>query len=271
MLLPKRVVRRMKTHMTEDEIDARLLRGYIEMMKTEDRYFLDGQNVIVVINNDGKTEHNESYIVIHERLVDKRLVEINRWYMNGYYFGAIHNITVIKDLNLFQVQNGSGNFNALYDYKQGKFVVPRKKWGVVSYKLGNVNYLTEYNGFIAVFGISSDYEHDDCYSYINPVTNKKIVESFSVNDGDYYAILNLDGSIRGNKLFKGSSFSKIEKIIDLDEYESLEAFKSERKQLCNEEKKKRKQQYYQLIGSRNNGSLSPYYDEEVLKTLQLKK
>ncbi len=131
--------------------------------------------------------------------------------------------------------------------------------------------MKKYNGFLTSFEIKSDYEEDDVYSYINPVTNEKIVESFGVYDGVYYAMLNIDGAIRGNKLFKGKTFSKIEKIIDLDEYQSLSEFKNKRTQICNDEKKKRKQEYQKMIKSRNDGSISPYLDSEVAKILPLKK
>lgn len=146
----------------------------------------------------------------------------------------------------------------------------KKTWELVESGRNN-SILKKYNGFLASFGIRSDYEEDDVYAYDNPITGERIVESFVVEDGDYYAILNIDGTIRGNKLFKGKSFSKITKIIDLDEYESLDAFKKERKQLCNDKKQKSKQEYYQLVESRNDGSISPYLDSEVAKVLNLKK
>lgn len=246
------------------------IKKLVSSQKTEDRYILDDENAIIVIENNDRNTHSEYYIMIHQRLEDGNLVEINRWYISGYYFGSIHDVTVIKDLNLFQVQNSGGAFNALYDYKNGKFVVPRGVWSVVESGRNN-SILKKYNGFLASFGISSDYEEGDVYSYTNPMTNEKIVESFGVKDGTYYAILNTDGTIRENKLFKGSSFSKISQIIDLDQYESLEAFKQERKQLCNEKKKKQKQEYQQMIGTRNDGSISPYLDSEVAKVLGLKK
>lgn len=168
------------------------------------------------------------------------------------------------------MQNSCGNFNALYDYKNAKFVVPRDVWKIV--KSGKYNsILKKYNGFLALFEISSDYEDGDVYSYINPMTNEEIVESFGVNDGTYYAILNLDGTIRGNKSFKGHSFSKISQIIDLEQYESLDAFKQERKQLCNAQKEKQKQEYQEMIEARNEESFSPYLDNEDAKVLGLKK
>lgn len=238
--------------------------------KIEDRYILDNENAIIVIENNDRNTHSEYYIMIHQRLENGKLVEINRWYISGYYFGPIQEVTVIKDLNLFQVQNSYGEFNALYDYKNGKFVVPRGVWGIIESGRGN-SILKKYNGFLASFGISSDYEEGDVYSYTNPLTNEKIVESFGVKDGTYYAILNTDGTIRENKLFKGGSFSKISQIIDLDQYESLDAFKQERKQLCNDKKQKQKQKYQQMIETRNDGSISPYLDSEVAKVLGLKK
>jgi len=238
----------------------------VSYQKTEDKYILDNENAIIVIDNENST----GYTMIHERLVNGKLVEINKWPLICYYFGSIHNVTIIKDLNLFKVQNNSGNFNAIYNYKEDRFVVPQKTWGLVESGRNN-NFLKKYNGFLATLEISSDYEDDDVYSYYNFVAEEKIVESFSVRECYYYAILNIDGTIRGNKLFKGNSFSKITEIIDLDKYKSLDEFKKERKQFCNEEKQKRKQEYKKLIESRNDGSISPYLDKEVAKVLNLKK
>lgn len=197
--------------------------------KAEDRYILDDEDAIIVIHSDEPT----GYIMIHERLVDDKLVEINRWSISSYYFGSIHDVTPIREFNLFQVQNNGGEFNAIYDYKKGIFVVPQRTWEIVDSGRNN-NILKKYGGFLASFSISSDYEDDDVYAYENPITDERIVESFVVRDGNYYALLNLDGTIRGNKLFKGNNFSKIESIIDLDKYESLAQFKEERKQFCND-------------------------------------
>jgi len=238
--------------------------------KLEDKYILDNENAVIVIENNDRTAHKEYYAMIHLRLIKGRLKEINRWYMNSYYFGSIHNVTVIQELNLFQVQNGGGDFNALYDYKNANFVVPRGIWHIIESGRGN-NILKKYNGFLASFEIRSDYEEDNVFSYINPVTNKKIVQSFGVWDGKYYALLNIDGTIRGNKLFKGTEFSKITDIIDLDKYESLEQFKRIRKQMCNEQNQQQKRAYKQMIEKRNDGSISPYLDTEVAKILSLNK
>lgn len=270
MLLPKKVERRMKKHMSNDEINKRILKGYISIQNPVDRYLLDEKNAIILIENKDRSLHNESYIMIHERLIDRKLKEINRWYMKSYYFGSIHDVTPIRDLNLFKIQNGFGNFDALYNYQTGSFTVPQGNWDLLEF--GSENEIIErYDGVLASFSISSDYEKNDLISYVNIVTGKKMVESFGVKDGTYYALLNLDGTIRGNKLFKGKCFSKIESIIDLDKYKSLEEFKKERKQFCNALKQKRKQEYYQMIESRNDSSISPYLDSEVANILKLKK
>ena len=242
------------------------LEKLISQQKTEDRYILDDEDAIILIHS----EERFGYIMIHERMIDEKLVEINRWPMRTYYYGPIQDNAPIKEFNLFQVQNGVGDFNAVYDYKSGEFVIPQNTWKLVESGRHN-NLLKEYGGFLASFSISSDYEDDDVFSYKNSITGQRIVESFCVSDGNYYAILNLDGTIRKNKLFKGDSFERITEIIDLDKYESLDAFKKERKQVCNNTRDKRKQEYHQLLESRNDGNISPYLDSEIEKILKLKK
>lgn len=125
MLLPKRVEKKMKKYMSDDEITKRILKGYVDIQKTKDSYLLDEKNAIILIENNDKTVHNETYIMIHERLIERKLKEINRWYVNSYYFDCIHDETPIRDLILFKIQNDSGRFNALYDYQNGKLIVPK--------------------------------------------------------------------------------------------------------------------------------------------------
>lgn len=257
---------------TQEEMNIenfeKLIVSNFENQIIKDKYILDDENVIVVIANSDKSDKENRYKMIHLRMNDNRLLEINRWYMKVYFYGGIHKVTQIKELDLFQVQNENGSFNSLYDYKKGKFVVPRGIWKIVDSGRDN-KFLEKYNGFLATIEIKSDYEEDDVYAYDNPITKEKIVESFGVKDSYYYAILNIDGTIRGNKLFKGESFSKITEIIDLSKYESVIEFKNERKSICNETKRRKKQEYYQLLESRNDGSISPYLDSEVIKILKL--
>lgn len=157
-------------------------------------------------------------------------MKINRCHIKTYYFGSlIHEMASIKDLNLFNIQGCDGNFNAIYNYKEGKFIVLQNTWKLIESDQNDI-ILKKYNGFLASFKIKSDYEEDDIFSYNNTITGEKIVECFGISDGNYFAILNIDGTIRWNKLFKGESFSAITEIINLNEYESLDEFKKERKQ-----------------------------------------
>ena len=276
MIWQKKKVKEKKNEVIESKIQEKinieklkkLVGDKFENQIIEDKYILDDENAIILIENPDKGDINKYYIMIHLRMDGNNLTEVNRWYMKGYYFGSIHNVKPIKELNLFQVQNGAGSFNALYDYKKGVFVVSKKVWGIVDSGRDN-KFLEKYNGFLATFEINSDYEEDDVYAYDNPITTERIVESFCVRDGYYYAILNIDGTIRGNKLFKGKSFSRITEMIDLSKYESITSFKKERKNICNETKKRKKQEYYQLLESRNDGSISPYLDNEVARILEL--
>ena len=245
----------------------------IHGMDKYDCYILDDEDAIIVKDiYDGCDPKKQEYLMIHERLVDDKLVEINKWIIKGMYIGHKDEPmnAVIKDLNLFKVENGRRGFNAVYNYKEGKFIIPQNTWSEVGTRYHNLH-LERYKGFLASFEIKSDHEEDDEFSYTCPITDCTVEESFEVTDGNYYAIIDIDGTIRGNKLFKGDSFSKITQIIDLDKYESLDAFKNERKQLCTDEKQRRKQEYHQLLESRNDGNISPYLDSEVEKVLNLKK
>lgn len=232
----------------------------------EDQYILDQENAIIVINDREK----QGYIMIHERLVDGKLKEINRWPIKSYYFGAICRVSTIKSLGLFKVQNNAGKFGSLYNYKEGKFVIPQGDWKLLEF--GNNNsHIDKFDGVIGSFSIKSDYEKDDSYEYVNPLTGRSIRKTFSAYSDNYYAIINLDGTIRENKLFKGNDLEEITEIIDLDEYESLTEFKKHIKDECNKKKRQKKEDYKKLIESRNDGSISPYMDVEVAKVFMKKK
>ena len=250
--------------MTNHKGENTTIKNLISCKNTVDGYYLDDNNAIIVTIGE-----NAKYNMLHIRLVNGKLAIINRWVTNNYHIGFIHDLAVIKDLNLFQIQNDEGSFNALYNYIEGKFIVPLNTWKEIDAGKGN-SILKKYNGFLAHFEIQSDYEEDDEYSYINPITGERIFESFTVKDDTYYAIINIDGTIRGNKLFKGKSFSKITEIIDLDKFQSIDEFKSERTQACNSQKQDNKQKYQELLAYRNDGSISPYLDSEVSKVLNLK-
>lgn len=275
MLLPKRVIHRNKVK------GKPTLRQLVGSISTADRYFLDDENVIVVINNPDKKSKNH-YITIHYRLIEGELVEINRWYHRSYYFGP-HDADVIKELNLFMVQGGHGVgtnshkcHHAIYHYKLDKFIVPDGEFDCIgttnhvagmSYHVDGPNYLKEYGCFLAYFSLSSTYKDGDIISYQNPVTMEQMLYNFNHHEL-YFALLNTDGTIRGNKLFKGENFSRVDTIIDLDNYSSLKEFKQERIKILNYNKHQEQLAYYQKLTT-NDDSISPYLDKEVLNVLKL--
>ena len=231
-----------------------------------EKFILGSKDAIIVVENTS----NRGFTMIHERLIDGQLHEINRWTLNNYRFGVLGGVAIKSDYNLFMVQNGNGVFDGVYNYKDARFVVPQNVWDSVDPGYGD-RMLRRYGCFVGSFDVSSDLEDDDSYSYTNPITGEKSVETFVVRDKTYFGIIDPDGSIRDGKLFKGSSLSKITEIIDLKNYESVKIFKDIKKQMCNIKKYEAKLQYRQLIESRNNGSMSPYYGLEVEKVLNLKK
>ena len=90
-------------------------------------------------------------------------------------------------------------------------------------------------------------------------------------DDMYNPDVNLDGTIRGNSLFKGEHLGKIEKIIDLSQYGSLEEFKTQRRTELNEISEQNKKAYYDKVGTGHWKNPSPYMDEEVIKVMSLSK
>ena len=231
----------------------------------EDIILLDNNNRIIIKRSDD----NLTYDMVHERLVNNKYIKVNKWSINNYYDKSINDISCIKDLHIIQIQNGYGNFNAWYDYINDKFIVKQGIWDEISF--GKLNeYIREYNGAIASFTIKSDYEDNDIYTYYNNINDQKNIGTFQVTDGIYYAIINLDGTIRGNKLFKGQSIYSVREIINLNEYHNLSNFISIRKKVCNQIKNDRKKAYYDLIKSRNNNNYSPYLDEDFKILLKQK-
>ena len=233
----------------------------------KDKYIIDDKNAIIVVEKKG----TNFYEMIHKRLVGIRLVEVNRWTLPSYYFGGDHELSIVRDYDLFLVPNHEWD-GSLYNYKKDCFVLPQGEFDIVRAGTNlNHEYIERYNGFLASFEIGADYQDGDVFSYINPVTKERITIGLGVPDEKYFAIINPDGSIRSNRLFKGNSFSKIEKIIDLSKYESLDAFKEERRAYCNKKMEENRKAYHDKIAAREDkNDISPYLDYEVLKILNLK-
>ncbi len=280
MLLPKRVRHRMKKQLSEKEIDDNqrnriLLKTLVGSISVLDRWFLDDENAIVLVNNSNEKSKNK-YIMIHYRLVEGKLVEINRWYQRSYFLGS-HEDDVIEEFNLFMVPVGYGiGADVIYNYKLDKFIVPKGQFDCIgmtnwatgmSYGGDGPNYLKEYGCFLAYFSLSSTYEELDIIAYQNLVTREQMTYDFNCHEV-YFALLDPDGTIRDNKLFKGDNFSRIVAHVELDDYSSLDEFKKERIAILNQEKQKRKKQYLEKLARSGSESVSPYLDEEVLSVLK---
>lgn len=275
------MLKKKKNIKEQEEIEPDRLKQLISDIQAEDYYILDEKNSVVLIEQRDNTNDTCINTMIHYRLENGKLIEMNRWNIDKYHFGIHYNKDTLKELHLCMIQTANGNNDAIYNYNLAKFIVKPGIWNNISignqasgikFQAPQIDYLKEYNGFLACFSLSSTYEDEkDVVSYKNPITQEKIYYSFNIDDGLYFAILNTDGSIRQNKLFKGQNFSRIVQIIDLDEYQSLEEFKQKRVEYLNQLKKQQKEKYYASLYANPQPYFSPYLDREVLKVLKLQK
>lgn len=184
-----------------------------------DKFVIDLENVIFVYKNN---DENGAYKIIHKRFENGSFVEVSTWYSNFYS----NNYFIVGEEDLIKVDSNFYSFKGLYDYKKGCFVVPLNIW----YYLTDY-YLKKYDGYLANFKLSStksELSSYNLYTKTDNLNNKNLLEE------QYFALVNRDGTIRGNKIFKGNSLSKVTEIIDLSNYENIDAFKSERLNLFEE-------------------------------------
>lgn len=262
MLLPKRVKRKIeKKGVNSSEY---LLRKLVSLQFPEDVTILDDKNAIVVFRDNGNS------IIVHERLVEGQLIKISKRISFDYdYFED--KFSLINQLSLLKKANHREDYNLTYQYKKNSYIIDNGIWNTISFPNGNNDLLKKHKCAVGMLKISSDFEEGDKYSFISPITGEKVIETLEINDGNYFAILNFDGTIRGNTLFKGNSVAQAEDPIDLNDCGSLEDFIQFRKNLCNEMKQRNKNAYQEIIEKRNDGSISPYLDSEVMHVIKLKK
>ncbi len=244
------------------------IRNLLKSIDIEEALILDEKNAIIITsiesNDDDnyQEEKNLNYIMSHVQLKDQELQFVSQWNMDLFYYGILKRDQWLKDLKLFKIW--TGRKQGLYDYTKGKFIIPLNDWDTLLF--GNhKEYIKKYKGILATFELTSEFEKGDVFTYINPVTSQSMIESFKIQDKPYFAILNFDGSIRGNKLFYGNDFSKIEDIIDLNHYDSLQDFKKQRKAILTNIKREKKLEYEKRLKSKQEKNLSPYLDDEVYK------
>jgi len=233
-------------------------------------YILDDENAIVFV---GRYDYN---VMIHYSM----------------HYGNLSEVTVtpirnshgrqLKKQKLFMLMKNNCDGNnycvAVYDYEHGKFVVKDGIFDNIGYDaamniieqdMPYTDYLKQHNCFLAYFSLMSDL--DEYIQYRSPINGEYYFYEFGTPKETYYAFVNVDGTIRGNRLFKGDSLIKIEKTIDLRQYGSLEEFKTQRRMELNEISEQNKKAYYDKIGTGDFGYSSPYLDEEVIKVMSLSK
>lgn len=249
-----------------------------------DLYLFDDEDAIVVTKNSDK-DSKYNYFMEHYRFVDGKLQKMNKWGQRTYYFGGDKDYQIIRNLHYFMVPGGCNNFHiswdccgSIYNYKTCEFIVEKNIFDGISttnhlagvnHAIPEVNYLKDYNCFLANFKLKSEFQEDDILYYTNPVTKEKMTYTFGSSEV-YFAFLNIDGSIKGNKLFKGRNLSRIEKDIPLDGFKSLEQFKSLRIKELTEEKNKAKKAYIERLNLESKDFISPYLDDEIMKLLRTK-
>lgn len=216
-------------------------------------YVLDNTNAIAVFKKDS----NYMGEFIHYRLNNNELIEVKKFESSILFNNYISVIPGTTDLvRICQI-----GVNAIYNYKTAQFIVPEGIWSSIHYDdwILNTN-----KGILVTLDIESElvsYSYDN--KIYNVMYNSDQKQCFSVKE-HYYAIINLDGSIRSNKLFKGDHFWEITEAIDLNNYPSLNDFILKRKQVCNEQAEAQKNEF--IKGINNN-----FLDKEVVQILNLSK
>ena len=234
-------------------------------------YILNDENVIVITGKYSFFKTMEHFCMIYSELTK----------MASYPATNNHG-RVLKKHKLFMLMN---NFNhsyenictAVYDYQNFRIIIPKGKFDNIGYDAAmsiiekytpDINYLEKYNCFLGTFTLSCG--QSEVVTYISPLNNREYHYSFEPKKETYYAFINTDGSIRNNTLFKGENLTRIEEVIDLRQYGSLEEFKKQRMMALIEMKEKNKKEYLNKLNQSYEDHL-PYRDSEVIKVLRLEK
>lgn len=74
----KKLKERMKMNQFEDKTKTRTIKDYIEGQGAINKYLLDDEKAIIRIKNNDETSDRQPFIMIHKRLIDGKLSEVNR-------------------------------------------------------------------------------------------------------------------------------------------------------------------------------------------------
>lgn len=210
-----------------------------------DKFVLDLENVFFVYKNE---DENGVYKIVHKRFENGSFVEVSTWYTGVYY----NDYFTIGENGLIKIDSNFYSFKGLYDYIKGCFIVPLNTWCYLT-----DYYLANYGGYLANFKISlnsSKLISNNLYTKIGNIKSEKLVEE------QYFALINEDGTIRGNKLFKGNSLSQVTEIIDLSKYENVDVFKIERTEVLKE--------YAKIVEKNEKQNTEKFLIKEVFEILQ---
>ena len=252
----------------QDAVKRKLARDDYKLSKV---YILDDENAIALV---GRYRYN---VMIHYMMSYGNLFEVT--------FTPMRNVhgRQLKKHKLFMLMedNYANRCVAIYDYEHGQFIVKNGMFDNIGYDATMniidqhtpcIDYLKQHNCFLAYFNLMSDGRTlSEQLEFTSLINGFSYFYDFEPPKETYYAFVNLDGTIRGNSLFKGEHLSKIEQVIDLGQYGSLEEFKTQRRNKLNEIGKQSKQAYYDRVGTGHWENPSPYLDEEVIKVMSLSK
>lgn len=207
-------------------------------------YYLDSYNVINAyeIFENG----NYNYYLAHFKKEGDEWKFIKMWDKLDAITGS-KNVSYPKQ-HLFFAAYRNGISSYVYNWQTYEFPVEVGTYDSLIHSYvedGNArNYLDDYNCYIGKFTLSSDREESDIVTYYDYLEQGYKQHSFVQKDEPYFTILNIDGTIRDNKLFQGLSTSFINKEIDLNLYDSLEDFKEKRRKMLNLTKQSLKELYF---------------------------
>lgn len=244
-----------------------------EIPELYDYQILDSENIIVeTLISDEPLASNNRYTITHYKYDQEHLQEIKTWKLKkGVCSLQIH---IFHEYQILTINDKNGNIDEVYNYKEGREIIPSGIWTkiMITNDRGNnghiiptVNYLKEYGALIGQLEIKSEIleNESEYFTWENPYTHERFTQDFDEKE-TYFAIINLDGSIRENKLFQGNTFSQIEQIIDLNNYDSLASFvQKKRKELTRQKALKNQTSLPEVF--------SPYLDKEVHSVLKRSK
>jgi len=255
----------------QDAIERRIGKAEYRCSKV---YILDDENAIVL---GGRYNYN---VMIHYSMCYGQLFEITQVPMRNVHGRQL------KKQKLFMLMKNNHHYDncclAIYDYEHGEFIVKNGTFDNIGYDASmniidqcnsSTDYLKYHNCFLAYFTLTSTGEQSvqEQLLYTSLIDGRQHWYDFEPPKETYYALINLDGTIRGNKIFKGNNLAKIEQVIDLRQYGSLEEFKTQRRKELTEIGKQNKKAYFDKVGTGHFENPSPYMDEEVIKVMTLSK